>query len=228
MASRPTWAPTCCSLLGDVVKASESGGGERTGVLEDDDDARRLAMKWTLTGWRRGTRSGVCRGRRRRTGRTSWGWGRWVRRLPGTRSTGACKLSVPDTKSHIKIFRRQITSSSNSSLELLAMNKIPKRPLPPATEKSYGEAGVLLTTGYGRSKKFPKPCESCRCYGRWLWQKGLLSRSYDNSLSISLSLSRFLISVSLSYNSASDLSCSKSTVPKGGVEPPSFRWLMSA
>jgi hypothetical protein len=38
MASRPTWAPTCCSLLGDVVKASESGGGERTGVLEDDDD----------------------------------------------------------------------------------------------------------------------------------------------------------------------------------------------
>jgi hypothetical protein len=52
-----------------------------------------------------------------------------------------------------------------TSLELLAIKKNPKRPLAPATEKSYGEAGVLLATGYGGPKNFPKPCESCVCYG---------------------------------------------------------------
>jgi hypothetical protein len=51
------------------------------------------------------------------------------------------------------------------ALELLAIQFFAKRPLAPATKKSYGEAGVLLASGYGGPKIFPKPCESCRCYG---------------------------------------------------------------
>jgi hypothetical protein len=37
-------------------------------------------------------------------------------------------------------------------LELLAIKKIPKRPLAPATENSYVEVGFLLATGYGKPK----------------------------------------------------------------------------
>jgi hypothetical protein len=60
-------------------------------------------------------------------------------------------------------------------------------------KKSYGEAGVLLATDYGRLKYFHKLCRSCRCYGRGLWRKGL---PYKNSCQLSLPLSLSLSSVS--------------------------------
>jgi hypothetical protein len=40
------------------------------------------------------------------------------------------------------------------TLELLAVKKNPQRPLAPATEKSYGEAGVLHGNGLWRAEKF--------------------------------------------------------------------------
>jgi hypothetical protein len=66
-----------------------------------------------------------------------------------------------------------ITIDPVCTLELLAIKIFPNRPLAPATEKSYGEVGVLLATGFGGPKNFHKLCRTCRCYGRGLWQKGL-------------------------------------------------------
>jgi hypothetical protein len=62
------------------------------------------------------------------------------------------------------------------------IKRFPERPLAPATEKYYGEAGVLLPTGSGEPTNFHKACESCRCYGGGLWQKCLPSKSYDNPI----------------------------------------------
>ncbi len=88
-----------------------------------------------------------------------------------------------------------------------------------------------------RAKIFPQTVQRLQMW----WQRVMAKRlaikkfmpTFSPYLSLSLSfLSHFLFSVFLSYNSASDLSWSKEhiaekNVPKAGIEPPSFRWLMS-
>ncbi len=83
------------------------------------------------------------------------------------------------------------------ALELLAIKNFPKRPLAPATEKSYGEAGVLLATDYGELRNFHKLANvMAEGYGENACQQKIIA--FGPFLGLSLSLSFSLLSLSLS------------------------------
>jgi hypothetical protein len=76
------------------------------------------------------------------------------------------------------------------SLELLDIKIFPNRLLAPATEKSYGEMGVLLSAGYGGPKMFTNCAEViAEGYGEKACHKKINANSLSFFLSLSLSLS---------------------------------------
>jgi hypothetical protein len=72
-----------------------------------------------------------------------------------------------------------------ATLELLAIKIFPNRRLAPATEKSYGEVGVLLATGYGGQKNVH---ELCRNYMAEGYGEKACHKKNQCQLSLSLSL----------------------------------------
>jgi hypothetical protein len=78
----------------------------------------------------------------------------------------------------------------SKSLELLAIKNFPKRPLAPATEESYGEAGVLLATDYGELRNFRKLANvMAKGYGENACKQKIIAFGSFLGLSLSLSLS---------------------------------------
>jgi hypothetical protein len=113
-------------------------------------------------------------------------------------------------------------------LELLAIKKFPKRPLAPATEKSYFEAGVLLATDYGELRNFHELANVMAAgYGKNACQQKVIAYIWVvlgslslSSLSLSLSLSRSLsLPLSLSFSHSEQNEQQEKILPKPGIEP---------
>ncbi len=92
----------------------------------------------------------------------------------------------------------------------------------PATERSYGEAGVLLATDYGELKISHELANvMAEGYGKNACQQKVIAFGsfLGLSLSLSLSLSSLSLSLSLSFSHFVQNGQQKKILPELGIEP---------